>query len=96
LRVGGAYELYFRSNDPEDRGQEGTRVLAYVPNAMLATSGELAGTWAVWRLDPVEGGTRLRITSMGSGPEWAERVPYFDREMPGVLARLAAAVECQR
>jgi len=96
LRVGGAYELYFWPDNADDRGMEGTRVLAFVPGSMLATSGEIEGSWVVWRLEPVADGTLVHISSLGSGPAWAERAPYFDAAMPGVLSRLAAAVEARR
>lgn len=93
LGVGGAYELYFFPDNPDDRGMEGTRVLAFVPERMLVTDGELAGSWVVWELEPASAGTRVTITSSGTGAEWAQRAPYFDEAMPGVLRRLASHVE---
>ena len=69
------------------------RFLSYLPKAMLSPTGEVEGSWVVWRLDPVDGGTRVRHSSMGSGAEWAERAPYFDGAMPNVLRLLAQSVE---
>jgi uncharacterized protein YndB with AHSA1/START domain len=89
LEVGGAYELYFTPDNPADRGMEGTRVLAFVPGEVLSVSGEAANTWTVWRLDSVPGGTRVRFSGLGHGPEWEARVKYFDKQMPSVLRRLA-------
>lgn len=92
LEPGGAYELYFWP-DSADRGMEGTRVLSYVPGEMLSVTGELDGTWVVWRLEPGDGGTTVRFTGLGHGEAWRERSRYFDEAMPGVLEQLKAAVE---
>ena len=93
LRIGGAYELYFFP-DAEDRGMEGTKVLAFVPEELLVTSGEAPDTWSVWRLEPLpDGGTRVSFSGLGTSAEWAERLPYFRDATPGVLARLKEAVE---
>ena len=93
MEIGGDYELFFFPDHPEDRGMEGTHVLAFLPGRMLVTEGELAGSWVVWELASRGEGTRLTVSSAGSGPEWAERAPYFDKAMPGVLRRLAEHVE---
>lgn len=94
LTLGGPYELYFHPDNAEDRGMEGTVVLAYVPGEMLATTGELAGTWSVWRLDDAAGGgTRVRFDGLGRGAEWKERSRHFEEVTPAVLARLNEAVE---
>jgi uncharacterized protein YndB with AHSA1/START domain len=95
LELGGAYEIYFFP-DSTDRGMEGTRVLGFIPEEMLAYTGELDGTWVVWRLEPLasEGGeprTRVRFTALGRGEAWRDRSVYFREVTPEVLDRLQAA-----
>ena len=93
LFLGGAYELYFRPNDEEDRGMEGTRVISLVPGEMLSYTGEIPGTWVVWRLDRLDNGrTRIRFSGLGSGSEWEKRHRYFDNGTTEVLQRLSKSV----
>ncbi len=97
LELGGVYELYFFP-DSTDRGMEGTRVLSYVPEEMLSYTGELAGTWVVWRfesLEPEDGRprTRVQFTALGHGEEWEQRSVYFRQATPEVLDDLRAAAE---
>lgn len=96
LEVGGRYELHFFPDNPEDKGMEGTHVLAFVPGRLLVTEGEIEGSWVVWNLSPAAAGTHLTVSSSGRGAEWSERAPYFDKAMPGVLRRLAEHVEARR
>ncbi len=94
LTLGGPYELYFDPDNPDDRGMEGTVVLAFLPEELLVTTGELAGTWSVWRLDETaDGQTRVRFDGLGRGDAWRDRSTYFSEVTPGVLARLKEAVE---
>jgi uncharacterized protein YndB with AHSA1/START domain len=94
LELGGSYELYFFPDNPDDRGMEGTKVLAFVPHEMLATTGEIPGTWSVWRLDDAAaGGTRVRFDGLGTGAQWRQRSGHFAEATPGVLDRLKRAVE---
>jgi uncharacterized protein YndB with AHSA1/START domain len=97
LELGGAYELYFFP-DSTDRGMEGTRVLSYVPEEMLSYTGELAGTWVVWRLESLEPkdghpATLVQFTALGRGAEWEQRSVYFRQATPEVLDDLRAAAE---
>jgi uncharacterized protein YndB with AHSA1/START domain len=93
LRIGGPYELYFRP-DEADRGMEGTTVLAFIPEEMLATTGEAAETWSVWRLDSEgDGVTRVRLTGLGTSEEWRQRAAFFRDATPGVLEDLKRYLE---
>jgi len=93
LRIGGPYELYFFP-DEADRGMEGTTVLSFIPEELLATTGEAADTWSVWRLDAVDGDvTRVRLTGLGTSEEWRRRAAYFEEGTPGVLEELKRYVE---
>jgi uncharacterized protein YndB with AHSA1/START domain len=94
LEIGGPYELYFRPDDPVDRGMEGTRVLSFVPYEVLSYTGEAENTWVVWRLrdlGPGEG-VELRFTGIGASAEWSARSAHFDAVMPGLMEKLAASV----
>lgn len=93
LRIGGPYELYFRP-DAADRGMEGTTVLAFIPEEMLATTGEAAETWSVWRLDSGDDGmTRVRLTGLGTSEAWRQRAAFFRDATPGALEELKRYVE---
>lgn len=92
IALDGPYELFFRPENERDRGMEGTRVLSFLPGEMLSYTGEVEGSWVVWRLTREEDGTRVRVAALGTGDEWAERAPYFDEAMPGVLERLAGGL----
>lgn len=103
LRVGGPYELYFMPDTPDGPiGSNGCKVLAYVPDRMLAFSwnappkfpAERARhTWVVVTLEPHEaGGTHVALSHLGfgEGGQWEEVQAYFDRAWGAVLGALAA------
>ena len=96
LRIGGPFELLFDMDQPEGlRGSEGCRVLAWVPDRLLAFTWnapphfpEIRGlhTWVVVELSATEAGTRMHITHLGwpdsgfvDGSRWPEVFAYFER-----------------
>ena len=107
LRVGGHYELYML---PEARygarGSEGCRVLSYLPGRMLSFTWnappELSRTreqptWVVLEFEPIDAGTRVRLTHTGwpesaweSEPQWAETHAYFTRAWGYVMGLFEA------
>ena len=93
LRVGGAYEWYFMLDAPPGgRGAEGCRVLAYLPERMLAFSWNAPPQIPALRAlgpcsqvvvelsDADGGGTHVRLThhDLGEGPDWDAYFDYFD------------------
>ena len=108
LEIGGAFELRFMPDAPAGtRGSEGCRILSYLPGRMLSFTWNAPPslpttrhqrTWVVVELDPVDGGTRVRLTHIGwpasgwstPGSEWPATFDYFTRAWGGVAAALAA------
>lgn len=103
LAVGGAYEMYFVPAAPlGSRGSEGCRILAFVPDEMLAFSWNAppqfpavrngpVKTWVVVRLEEAgPGATRVRLAHLGwqPGADWEQVYNYFDRAWDVVLKRL--------
>jgi uncharacterized protein YndB with AHSA1/START domain/uncharacterized protein YciI len=101
LRVGGAYEVYFVPDAPAgSRGSEGCRVLAYVPEEMLAFSWSAPPsmpemrseqTQVVVRLAPVgERSTRVSLVHLGwgQGAQGDKAYAYFEKAWSHVLGQL--------
>lgn len=103
LAVGGKFEVYFALEAPQgSRGSEGCKVLAYLPEKMLAFSWNAppsipilrdagAKTQVVLQFAPVRGDrTRVSLTQhgLGQGKEWDEYHAYFDRAWGNVLTSL--------
>jgi len=93
LRIGGPYELLFDMEEPEgQQGSEGCRVLAWIPDRMLAFTwnapplfGELRDrlTWVVIELACADGGcTDVSITHLG----WPESGFLDGSRWPQVFA----------
>lgn len=112
LRVGGPYE-WFLDGPPDEhgrRGGEGARVLAFLPETMLAFTwtfppavpslrGAGATTQAVVLLDELgEGQVRVRFAQhgWGEGEDWDAGYAYFDRAWSYVLQRLKETLEAPR
>src|SRR5688500_9439274 len=69
LRLGGAYELYFKpQNAPGKRGMEGNTILSFVPARMISYSGELPGTWVVYTIEKTDRGSHVIFNAMGTNP----------------------------
>ena len=90
LRPGGPYEIYFNPDAPPgERGAEGTLILAYQPEKMLAITWSAPPhlpevrrhrTSVVIRLYPVAGGktlVTLNHTGWGEGDDWDLAFDYF-------------------
>lgn len=103
LAAGGKFEVYFALDAPKgSRGSEGCKVLAFLPQKMLAFSWNAppsipalrdagAKTQVVLQFAPVRGGgTRVSLTQhgLGQGKQWDEYHAYFDRAWGNVLAGL--------
>ncbi len=86
--IGGPYEYQFLPAAPDGvRGGEGCRILALEPDRLvvftwnsppgMSTRGQ--HTWVVLGLEPVAGGTRVRLAHWGhgQGPEWDANREYF-------------------
>lgn len=93
LRIGGPYELYFLNDAPEgSRGSEGCRVLAWIPDRMVAftwnapphlATTRRSLTWVVVELEPTSAGTRVRVTHLG----WpASTIADLSTEWPATYA----------
>jgi uncharacterized protein YndB with AHSA1/START domain len=106
LRIGGAYELYFRDDQPPgSQGSEGVRILSYEPRRMLSfdwrAPPELPGvrqerTWMVIRMDSIGPRlTRVTMTQLGwqTGDEWRRNREFFDRAMEEPLNNLKRRFE---
>lgn len=109
LRVGGPYE-WFLDGPPDEhgrRGSEGSQVLAFLPEAMLAFSwtfppavpslrGAGATTQVVVLVEELgEGQVRVRLAQhgWGEGEDWDAGYAYFDRAWAFVLQRLRETLE---
>ena len=101
IEVGGPYEIYFMMNAPEgSRGSEGCKVLAFVPDEMLAFSWNAPTTMpdvrkertqVVLRLLPAgKNRTEVRLTQLGWGvsEQWDQAFAYFSKAWPNVLKGL--------
>lgn len=105
LRLGGAYDLYMSMEEPDKqgkRGAEGSRILGFIENEMLAfdwtfppavESLRYAGakTQVVLRfLDLGNGRVRVRLVQhgWGDGADWDKGFEYFDVAWGHVLRQL--------
>ncbi|MEM1322826.1 MAG: SRPBCC domain-containing protein [Bacteroidota bacterium] len=101
LRIGGAYEMYFRKDLPEgQRGSEGCVILSYVPGRMLSFDWNAPNefpevrkerTWVVIQLQATENKqTQVELFHLGwqEGEEWEDVFDYFDNAWQRVLAWL--------
>lgn len=103
LEPGGAYEIYFTPDQPPGkRGAEGSKVLSYLPNEMLAFTWGAppavmklreagATTQVVVRLEPLtDGKTRVHFAQLGfgDGEDWDKYYAYFENAWPRVLSNL--------
>jgi len=102
LAVGGKYEIYFDLEAPQGlRGSEGCKVLAYLPERMLAftwntppTIARLraagAQTQVVLQFEELSAG-RVKVAvsqhGFGEGDDWDKYYDYFDRAWDLVLGR---------
>lgn len=108
LRIGGPYEWFLDVADEEGkRGGAGSKVLAFLPQEMLAFDWTFppavptlrrqgAKTQAVVLLDDLgDGRTRVRFAQhgWGEGEDWDAGWDYFDRAWGYVLERLKATLE---
>jgi uncharacterized protein YndB with AHSA1/START domain len=105
LRIGGVYEPLFApaSAGAGNRGNEGGRVLAYVPNEMLAVTwnapptvpelrGQGARTYVVVRFAARPGGgTHVSLVqrNIGAGAAWDAYATYFEDAWTGVMGAFA-------
>lgn len=112
LRVGGAYEWFLDGPVEEDgrRGAEGSRVLAFLPQEMLAFEWTFppavmelrkadARTQVVILFEELDGHrTRVRLHALGweSGPAWDHAYNYFDRAWSMVLDLLKERLHAGR
>ena len=103
LRIGGPYEWFLNLPPDENRlrGGEGARILAFLPEEMLAFSwtfppatpglrAQRATTQVVVLLDESEDGVRVRLAQHGwqDGEEWQRGYEYFDDAWGRVLENL--------
>jgi uncharacterized protein YndB with AHSA1/START domain len=105
LRLGGAYDLYMSMKEPDKqgkRGAEGSRILGYIENEMLAFDWTFppaveslrsggAKTQVVLRLNELGNGrVRVRLVQhgWGQGADWDKGFEYFDAAWGHVLRQL--------
>lgn len=100
LRPGGAYEIHHAPEAaPGERGMEGTKILSFVPEAMLSGTGSAPPEFAQVRrektkwvilLDDADGGTRVQMSMIewGRGAEWDRAYDYFAEHNPAFLEAL--------
>jgi len=103
LEPGGAYEIYFMPDQPPGkRGAEGSQVLSYLPNELLAFTWGAppavmklreagAMTQVVLRFEPLsDGRTRVHFAQLGfgDGEDWDKYYAYFENAWPRVLSNL--------
>lgn len=106
LAINGAYELYFLPQDQAgSRGNEGGRILSFIPGEMISFSWNNPPTlksirnqysWVVVFFTPLEGDrTQVDLIHLGfrAGAEWSEALKYFDQAWDLVLERLAHSVQ---
>jgi len=109
LRVGGPYE-WFLSGEPDENGLvggQGSRVLAFLPQEVLAFDWTFppavptlraarAKTQVVVQFDqPQDGVVRVRFAQLGwqDGEAWDRGYAYFDRAWDWVLAKMKEHLE---
>ena len=109
LKVGGPFELFLQL-DPDERGRrgaEGSKILAFLPQEMLAfdwtfppsiPSLRYSGkkTQVIIRLEDLGSGeirVRLAQTTWGQGEDWDAGYAYFDKGWEVVLERLKTDLE---
>lgn len=108
LSVGGKFEIYFSLDAPRgSRGSEGCKVLAYLPEKMLAFSWNAppsiprlrssgAQTQVVLEFEKLGArSVRVELTQhgLGTGEDWDKYHAYFDRAWGNVLASLKKRFE---
>ena len=108
LRIGGAYE-WFLDGEPDElgkRGSEGSHILAYLPDKMIAFSWTFPPavpelriaderTQVVVLLDEADGQVRVRLYAHGwqDGEPWQSGWEYFDHAWRLVLDRMKSHLE---
>lgn len=108
LRIGGPYEWFLDLPADENgrRGGEGSRVLAFLPQEMLAFDwtfppavatlrSSQAKTQVVVRFDQDAAGTRIRFAQIGwkDGEDWDAGYAYFDAAWDYVLTAMKGHLE---
>jgi uncharacterized protein YndB with AHSA1/START domain len=107
LTIGGKYEPLFDLDAPAgSQGGEGLRILAFVPEEMMAFTWNAPPqfkeirakylTWVVVRISPGKGKTcrvSLNHLGWGDGGDWPKVFAYFDKAWDLVLWRLARSFE---
>ena len=106
LRIAGSYEIEFLADAPKgSRGSESCKVLAFVPERMLAFTwnappnfGALRfqHTWVVLEFEKLSASsTRLHFVhaGFGTGDKWADVHGYFDKAWDRVLEGFAKSVK---
>ena len=108
LRIGGDYEwfLHLEADDHGKRGGEGSHILAYLPNRMIAFSWTFPPavpelryaderTQVVVLLDETDGLVNVKLYAHGwqEGEPWQRGWEYFDRAWGAVLAEMKKHLE---
>jgi uncharacterized protein YndB with AHSA1/START domain len=108
LRIGGPYEwfLHLEADENGKRGGEGSHILAYLPNRMIAFSWtfppavpELRNaderTQVIVLLDETDGQVHVKLYAHGwqEGEPWQRGWEYFDRAWGQVLDRMKSHLE---
>jgi uncharacterized protein YndB with AHSA1/START domain len=71
LKIGGAYEVYFRPENPAGkRGMEGNKILSYTMHKMISYSGGLPDTWVVYIIEPDGDKRKVHFYGIGTHAEW--------------------------
>lgn len=112
LRIGGEFGIYFNgvADETGKRGAEGSQILSYIPNELLAfdwgfppkvsslrRSG--AKTQVILRFEDLGDGTvKVKLAQLGwqNGENWNQGYEYFDQAWSRVLGRLKAHLEKER
>jgi uncharacterized protein YndB with AHSA1/START domain len=101
LAIGGRYEWLWDGK----MGSNDCQVLSFIPNRMVSFSwnappeqpdSRAQRTWVVVETEPTEdGGTHVRLTHLGFGPEphWVETREYFEKAWPHVLEQFKKHLE---
>ena len=109
LKVGGSFELFLQL-DPDERGRrgsEGSKILAFLPQEMLAFDWTFPPsipslrysdkkTQVIIRLEDLGAGeTRVRLAQMtwGQGEDWDAGYAYFDKGWGVVLELMKTDLE---
>jgi len=101
LKFGGLYERLDNPTAQEGRrGQEGTRIMAYLPRQMLSYTWlappqfpevRKGPAWETWRFSDLgDGWVRIRYTAlgMGNGEQWQDAFNLLDQRMEFVMENL--------